>query len=163
MILRLLAAALALVLAVPAAAHQQKAAVSTVEHNARTGLIEVIHFVPLHDAEHALRVQGQASPDIVADTQSRRAFARYVADRFAMSANGEDLELTLLGSEIDGGNLVIYFEAPSPGPRAVLTIQSQILTDVWRRQINRVNVGSGTSPSTLIFKAGARPQEAALS
>ena len=40
--------------ATPLAAHQQKVALSSIAHNPRTGLLEVVHRVPLHDAEHAL-------------------------------------------------------------------------------------------------------------
>lgn len=155
---RLLALLLAVMLAIPAAspalAHQQKVTITTVEHNPRTGLLEVVHQIPLHDAEHALRTQGISGADIVADTDSRRAFAAYVTERFVITAEGEPIALAVLGSEIDGGNLVVYQEAPSPGIGAELSVQSLVLTEVWARQVNRVNVGPQNSPTTLIFRAG---------
>lgn len=154
---------LALVLAVPAAAHQQKLAITTIEHNPRTGLIEVIHRIPLHDAEHALRQQqergqggperGGASADIVSDPDSRRQFALYVTDRFSIAFEGELIDLTTLGSEIEGGHLLVYQEAPSPGLGAELSVRSAILTDIWPTQVNRVNVGAANTPVTLIFRA----------
>lgn len=146
----------------PAAAHQQKAAITTVEHNSRTGMIEVVHTVPLHDAEHALRTQGRSGADIVSDVESRRAFARYAAQRFSIAAGERELELTLLGTEVVGNSLLILQEGPSPGPGAQLTIQAQVLTDVWLRQVNSVNVGSGTAPETLVFKGGDRAKLAVL-
>lgn len=153
--IRLLAGLIALLmLAVPATAHQQKVSISTVEHNSRTGLLEVIHRIPLHDAEHALRAQGRKAPDIVNDIPSRRAFTHYVADRFTIAVEGEPLDLNILGSEIDGGDLLVYQEARSPGNGVTLTVQSQILTDVWAQQVNRVNIGRPTSPITLIFRQG---------
>lgn len=161
---RLLTALIALlVFAVPAVAHQQKVSISTIEHNSRTGLLEVVHRIPLHDAEHALRAQGRKAPDIVNDIPSRRAFARYVADRFSVAVKGQPLELTTLGSEIDGGHLIVYQEARSPGFDATLTVQSQILTDVWARQVNRVNIGQPTSPTTLIFRQGEPAKSGRLS
>jgi len=153
MIARLIAA-LALLLAAPLAAHQQKIAISILSHNERTGMLEVVHQVPLHDAEHALRALGVRQADIINDTESRRAFARYVADRFELAAGGAQVRLALLGSEIEGGGLYIYQEAPSPGRGAVLTVRSLILTDIWARQENRVNFGDGTEVETLIFRAG---------
>jgi hypothetical protein len=33
-------------------------------------------------------------------------------------------------------------------------VRSLILTDVWARQENRVNIGAGTQVETLIFRAG---------
>lgn len=141
-------------IAVPVAAHQQKAAITSVEHNPRTGMIEVVHSIPLHDAEHALRHQGQKSADIKGDVESRRAFARYAAQRFSIAADGRELDLTVLGTEIEGASLLVYQEGPSPGPGAQLTIRSQVLTDIWLRQTNSVNVGRGTSPETLVFRGG---------
>ena len=146
----------------PAGAHQQKLAITTVEHNPRTGLIEVVHRIALHDAEHALRSQGANSVDIVSDMASRREFARYVASRFAISVAGTPLGLDLLGSEIDGGNLLIYQEANSPGPGAVLLVRSAVLTDIWASQVNRVNIGPANAPTTLVFRAGDRAKSARL-
>ncbi|MEO1730588.1 MAG: DUF6702 family protein [Pseudomonadota bacterium] len=153
---------LALVLAVPASAHQQKVTISTVSHNPRTGMIEVIHRVPLHDAEHALENQGVRAPDVVNDIENRRAVARYVAQRFSISHDGEKIVFKLLGTEIDGGRLVVYQEARSPGGGSELLIHSQILTDVWARQENRVNLGTGTSVETLIFSNGDGARAAIL-
>lgn len=158
----LLAVLAALVLALPAAAHQQKTAISILSHNARTGMLEVVHRVPLHDAEHALKRRGIAAPDIIGDIPSRREFVRYVAERFTVTHEGEPVAFTLLGSEIDGGSLVIYQEAPSPGPGARLMVRSLILTDVWARQENRVNIGSGTEVATLVFRAGDPARAATL-
>jgi hypothetical protein len=158
----LMALLLALPAATPASAHQQKITITNVSHNPRTDMVEVIHFVPLHDAEHALKSQGIAAPDIVGDIESRRAFVRYLAERFVLEASGTPVALTLLGSEVDGGNLVIYLEGPSPGLGTDLRLGSQLLTDIWARQENRVNIGSGGERKTLIFRAGDRPQAAEL-
>lgn len=165
---RLLAVlALALVplgLAGEAGAHQQKIAISTVSLNARTGMIELAHQVPVHDAEHALTAQGIKGPDIIGSAKSREAFAAYVARRFLLAVDGKPAAPAYVGSEITGGSLWVYQEVPAPaaGGKAVLRFNSQILTDVWARQQNRVNIGAGTAPETFIFKAGDPPREALL-
>ena len=158
----LLAVLLALPATAPAAAHQQKVTISTLEHNPRTGMLEVVHFIPIHDAEHALRSQGVTAPDIINDVESRRAFARYVAARFSVEANGEPVELIVLGTDTEGGRLLVYQEARSPGVGSQLLVHAQILTDVWARQENRVNLGTGTSVETLIFTSSDQPQEGLL-
>ncbi|MEM7688124.1 MAG: DUF6702 family protein [Pseudomonadota bacterium] len=145
-----------------ALAHQQKVTLSSVAHNARTGLLEVVHRVPLHDAEHALEAQGVRAPDIINDLESRRAVARYVVSRFDVAHEGKPIAFTLLGTEIEGGRLVIYQEASSPGAGAALSIRSQILTDVFTRQENRVNLGVGTQVETLVFSKGDRARTARL-
>lgn len=160
--IRALGLLLAFVLAIPAAAHQQKVTISTLEHNSRTGMLEVVHFIPLHDAEHALRAQGVKAPDVVNDVESRRAFARYVAARFRVEANNAPIDLIVLGTDIEGGRLLVYQEAPSPGAGSELLLHAQILTDVWARQENRVNMGTGTNVETLIFRTGDRPSLARL-
>jgi hypothetical protein len=147
---------LALLLALPfaagpaALAHQQKIAISSIAVNPRTDKLEVVHQVPVHDAEHALKRQGIAA-DIVASDASREAFARYVAKRFKLEEAGRPVALAYVGSEVSGGNLMVYQEAPKPRAGATLSINSQILTDVWARQENRVNIGRGTKVRTFVF------------
>jgi hypothetical protein len=158
---------LALVLAPLAAggtalAHQQKITITTVSVNPRTGMIEVIHQVPVHDAEHALTAQGVRLPDIVGSAKSREDFARYVTTRFLLEADGKTVALGYVGSEISGGSLMVYQEAPAPKGEAVVRVNSQVLTDVWARQENRVNIGSGTRVTTFIFTAGDGAQEGVL-
>ena len=145
-----------------ALAHQQKHAISTVSVNPRTGMIEVVHQVPVHDAEHALRVQGARVPDIVGSANSREDFARYVTTRFLLAVDGEPASLDYVGSEIAGGSLMVYQETPAPAGEVAVRVNSQILTDVWARQENRVNLGSGPKVTTFIFTSGDGPQEGVL-
>ncbi|ASJ90153.1 DUF6702 family protein [Porphyrobacter sp. CACIAM 03H1] len=146
-----------------ALAHQQKIAISTIALNARSGAIEIAHQVPVHDAEHALRAQGAKSADIIGSEKSREAFARYVTRRFLLQVDGKVVEPAYVGSEITGGSLWVYQEVPAPsGGQAVLRFNSQILTDVWARQENRVNIGGGTKVNTFIFRAGSVPADAPL-
>ena len=160
--MRLFALLMALLLAVPAAAHQQKITISTVSHNPRTEMLEIVHRITLHDAEHALKSLGVKAPDIINDAESRRAFATYITKRFSITRDGQPVGLLLLGSEIESGSLFIYQEAPSPGRGSLLRISSQILTDISPRQENRVNLGAGTKVETLIFHAGDDFQSAVL-
>jgi len=143
-------------------AHQQKFAITTVSHNPRTGMIEIVHQVPVHDAEHALRFQGAKNPDIIGSDQSREAFARYVTRRFLLMVNGEIITPDYVGSEITGGSLWVYQETPAPEGEATIRLNSQIFTDVWARQENRVNIGGGTAVTTFVFHAGDVPQSALL-
>lgn len=166
--LRRLILALALLLAplagtATALAHQQKIAISTLSLNPRTGMIEIAHQVPVHDAEHALKAQGAKNPDIIGSARSREAFAAYVTLRFLVQIGGENAQPAYVGSEIIGGSLWVYQEVPAPaGGLAALRFNSQILTDVWARQENRVNIGGGTAPETFIFRTGDAPREALL-
>ncbi|MFO6446323.1 DUF6702 family protein [Erythrobacter sp. NE805] len=149
--------------ALTARAHQQKIAISTVALNPRTGMIELAHQVPVHDAEHALAAQGVKTPDIIGSAKSREAFAAYVTRRFLIEIDGQPATPAYVGSEITRGSLWVYQEVPAPAAgRAVVRVNSQILTDVWARQENRVNIGGGTAPVTFIFRLGDDPREAPL-
>ena len=159
---RVLLALAVLFAAVPAAAHQQKLAISTVSINPRTDRVEIVHQVPLHDAEHALRHGGVHSPDIVSSPESRQAFADYVTTRFPVRIGDQFAKLTFVGSEVKGGSLWVYQEMPVPEPSQTVSINSQILTEVWARQENRVNLGGGTAVRTLIFRVGDGFKEAGL-
>lgn len=160
-------AALALLLAPvwggTALAHQQKIAISTVSLNPRTGMIEIVHQVPVHDAEHALRFQGTKNHDIIGSPDSREAFARYVARRFLLAVDDAIITPDYVGSEITGGSLWVYQETPAPDGEISIRVNSQILTDVWARQENRVNIGAGTVVTTFIFTAGDPARSAGLS
>ena len=159
---RVLLALAVLFAAMPAAAHQQKLAISTVSVNPRTERVEIVHQVPLHDAEHALRHGGVHSPDIVSSPESREAFADYVTTRFPVRIGDQFAKLTFVGSEVKGGSLWVYQEMPVPEPSQTVSINSQILTEVWARQENRVNLGGGTAVRTLIFRVGDGFKEAGL-
>jgi hypothetical protein len=149
-------------LAVPAAAHQQKRAITTIAANARSGKLEIMHQVPVHDAEHALRAQGANTPDIIGSDASREDFAAYVARRFALVVDGRPARPSYVGSEIAGGSLWVYQELPLPAPGTPITVNSQILTDMWASQVNRVNIGTGAAVTTLIFTVNAGAQDAVL-
>ena len=161
--LNLPALVLALLLAPPLAAHQQKIAISTVTINPRTQQLELVHQVPVHDAEHALRVQGARVPDIIGSADSREDFARYVARRFVLELDGAPVTPGYVGSEIIGGSLYVYQETPAPVSGARVRVNSQILTDVWARQENRVNIGRGSQVTTFIFTAGDAAEESEIS
>ena len=153
---------IALLWAAPLWAHQQKIAISTVTVNPRTDRLELVHQVPVHDAEHALRVQGAPVPDIIGSPASREAFASYITSRFRLEIDGTAASPEYVGSEIIGGSVFVYQEAPAPAAGASIRVNSQILTDVWARQENRVNIGRGTQVTTFVFTAGDAAQEAAL-
>jgi len=163
--LRLLAALVLLLAPVwggRALAHQQKITISTISLNPRTGMIEVVHQVPVHDAEHALRFQGAQNPDIIGSDDSREAFARYVMRRFLLVVGDDIITPDYVGSEITGGSLWVYQETPAPEGAIAVRVNSQIFTDVWARQENRVNIGGGTNVTTFIFNAGDTAQRAEL-
>ena len=138
-------------------AHQKKTAITTILFNERTGNIEIMHRFLIHDAEHAVKqIRGDSfgeQANIIASENTRQAFSQYVSERFSiLDHNGELLELTLLGSEIDGGSIWVYQETPIPADLQSMSIRQNALRDIWREQVNRVNIERNKTTKTLIFQ-----------
>ena len=138
-------------------AHQKKTAITTILFNERTANIEIMHRFLIHDAEHAVKqIRGDSfgeQANIIVSEATRQAFSRYVSERFSiLDQNGELLELTLLGSEIDGSSIWVYQETPIPADLQSMTIRHNALRDIWREQVNRVNIERNKMTETLIFQ-----------
>ena len=135
----------------PATAHPQKAAISQIYFNERSGQIEVAHRFTLHDAEAAAATDGRR-PDLIGDADARDRFAVHAAGQFSlMDEDGSALPLTLLGSEIEGGHLWVYQETAAPDAINRLTIRNDVLRDQWPEQTNLVTIERGKVFRTLIF------------
>ena len=115
------------------------------------------------EAQQLIDIRDQNRLRIIGSDQSREAFARYVTRRFLLMVNGEIITPDYVGSEITGGSLWVYQETPAPEGETTIRLNSQIFTDVWARQENRVNIGAGTTVNTFIFHAGDGPVDAPLS
>ena len=147
----------ALLLVGPALAHQQKAALTEILFNPRTGNIEVVHRFILHDAEHAVRKELGIGEGLVGSPDTQMAFATYVAERFSIATpEGTPLPLTLLGAEVEGGHLWVYQETPEPDGLTAFSVRHDALRDVWPKQVNRVNVKRDGTIKTLIFSGVVR-------
>ncbi|MEL7449988.1 MAG: DUF6702 family protein [Pseudomonadota bacterium] len=156
LLLRLALVLLAGILAMPAAAHQQKESVTRVVFNARTGNIEVMHRFLLHDAEHASRELLGGSPDLLGNAADRGRFERYVHGRFALvDQDGAAIALKPVGNEIEHQFLWVYAEAPMPDSLTAMTVSHHALRDVWPEQTNLVNVERGGSVRSATFFEGS--------
>jgi hypothetical protein len=139
-----------------ASAHQQKTAVTRILFNPNTGNIEVMHRFFVHDAEHAAGLIFGERQALMESAESRALFSSYVINGFAVEAHYEDgstaeLDLTLLGSEIDGQFLWVYQEIPQTEKVVAMTIVNLALRDVWADQSNLVNIERGGRVYSLTF------------
>jgi len=139
----------------PASAHQQKAAITQVLFNARTGNLEVAHRFYLHDVEHAMSRLMHPAADIYLDPEVQQRFANYVAAGFSirLSENSAPLPLTLVGFEDERAYFWVYQEIKAPAGVASLVIEHNALRDIWREQLNTVNIEGRGALKTLSFTA----------
>lgn len=150
-----LAGAACLAVPMPALAHRKKRAITTIEWNANTNLLEVTHVLHLHDAEQALARLGQLkSPDLT-PLRSRAQLALYAQKQFSISQlNGDIIDLNIVGAEIQSGQAYIYLEAPLKSVPKGLLIKNSLLQDMYLEQTNLVNVLLGTEVRSLTFFTG---------
>lgn len=138
--------------ALPAAAHRAPGSLSTIEFNAHTGMLEIVHRLHLHDAElgvaSVLRDPGLSMSKL----ESRARVALYVEERFRIMIGEAELGLRIVGAEISGDYLMVYQERNGPLP-AVVRIRDDILRDAFQGQINQVNITDGDVVRTLTFSA----------
>lgn len=127
-------------------AHQQKAAISTILFNSRTGNIEIAHRFYLHDAEHAIKGILNGKADLMKDKAVQKAFAEYVVEHFSLVLNQEiALSLKPLGQEVDGKFFWVYQEVSTLIETQQLEVTYDALMEVWPSQRNIVNIeGLGT-------------------
>jgi hypothetical protein len=141
----------------PALAHRAKAGVTTIEWNARTEMLEVIHRLHAHDAQVAVAdVMGVHPPDL-GDLKPRAALALYVSQTFTLAGeDGATIPLDIVGAEIEGAYVYIYQEAALPALPGSLLVTNNILIDVFRNQMNTVNVKSPTGVKSAEFSHDVR-------
>lgn len=148
---------------VPAFAHQQKAAITQVLFNPRTGNIEVAHRFYLHDAEHAVRQIFGRDADILGSRETQSLFAEYVGERFAMTDDGETpLPLAAVGFEIERRFFWVYQETPVKAGIKELTFRHDALRDLWPEQINTINVEGIGTVRTATFDGSVEVQTITL-
>lgn len=133
-------------------AHQQKMALTKIEVNPRTNMLEVMHRFELHDAEHAVSEIFTKDADILGSEKTQMQFAQYVVERFAMYlANDKAVPLSIVGFEIDGKHFWVYQEAEKPKQIEGLQVVHNALRDIWFAQTNTVNIKLDKNINTLTF------------
>lgn len=150
----LVVALLLLALTASAGAHQLQAALTTIEVNPRSELVEIVHRFYAHDAEHALNEVAGIGGDIRSDRDLQEAFGRYVARHFSLTdAEGTALKPELVGAEVEGDFLWVYQQLPADDFDRIARIGHDSLQEVWPQQENRVNLRRDDGVRTLILRS----------
>lgn len=134
-------------------AHEQKAALTRIVFNERSGNVEVMHRLSLHDAEHAVKALW-GSINLENDAEATQKFSNYVRSRFILTReNGQVIDLLPVGQEIDGSYLWVYHETQITDQFSSFTAENRILQEFWVDQSNLVNVEYKNSRQSYIFDA----------
>ena len=161
--LRLSALLMMALLAFGAQAHEQRASVTRVQFNERTGNLEVMHRFLIHDVEHAGGKLFGESVDVLGNESDRQRFEDYAHEQFSITdQDGRDIALTPVGNEIDGRYLWVYAETAMPSGLTGVVVYQGALHEVWSTQSNLVNVGFDGEVKSATFLRGSQPAEIAL-
>ncbi len=138
-----------LTLGFSAHSHKMKSAFTIVLFNDRTGNLEVMHRLVLHDAEEAAWRLFDTKSDIIADEKTQAKFAAYVEQRFELkNQDGQKIPLEMVGFQNDEGYFWVYQEVKIPDNLTRLKVRHDALREIWTEQFNIVNIdGIGTTTS----------------
>ncbi|MCF6275077.1 MAG: hypothetical protein L3J05_04870 [Robiginitomaculum sp.] len=136
-------------------AHRQKQAMSHIEWNAKTKMLEVIHDLHAHDAEQVLARLGLINTPDITSLRARASLALYVQKNFKLATlDGQNLALTIIGAEAGTTYAHVYMEVEMAEAPPGLLITDTILQDIFVDQINQVNMTFGDTVKSAIFAAG---------
>jgi hypothetical protein len=132
-------------------AHRYNAALTTIEHNPRSGSLEVIHRFYHHDlAGHLHALFGPSGGTDTTEGEAR--FRAYIEARFELrDTNGDPIVLSWIGTEYSGDFLTVYQEAPNTAPPGTLVIRNELMLELFTNQTNSVSVNLNGVKQNLIF------------
>lgn len=137
----------------PAIAHRLEAALSVVEINPSSGVLEITHRLYAHDLEHALDL-GPVGAGYFETSEGQAAIKAYCERQFFLGdGRGKAMPLQFVGAELSGDLLYVYFEAGRYSGRA-LTLDSNLLQDFTQAQVNQVNVRRDGKTISARFQTG---------
>ena len=140
-------------------AHKQKTTLSTVEWNEDDGMLYVIHSYHLHDAESALAAKGIINKPDLTSLRARARLALYTQDKFFLFANGQDIELEILGAETEGRTVYVYQESRLDKAPMELIVSASMLREIIPGQLNNVDVTLTQTLRSVQFKDGDGPKK----
>lgn len=142
--------ACAVVAATPAQAHRGHDSLAVV--TIADGTVTVSHRFEAHDIEPALAKiapQAQASLD---DPAAMATLRDYVQRRFVLTVDGKTVPLTYATTDLSHAEVRIDYTARVPRKPKSVAVRSTVLTDVYRGQVNQVNVRTGNVVKSLTLR-----------
>ncbi|MGX9985287.1 DUF6702 family protein [Soonwooa purpurea] len=79
---------------------------------------------------------------------------KYVNANVAIAVNGSSKVLTFTGSQVNGESVFVYYEASGVSDVSSLKIKNSILTSVYPKQVNIVNISYKGNLKTVNFQKG---------
>ncbi len=140
-----------------AASHKFHASITQMDYDAKTQSIEAVTRFFLDDFETAISQHAQreikfATPAALKDKANLNAVAAYVRERIELkSAKGVAVKFTLVGLEMQGDMIWVYYEGKLAGGLANAQVRQRTLHELYEDQVNIVNYKYDGQQSGTMF------------
>jgi len=132
-------------------AHKEKYSLTQLIWNEGSDQLTVTHSYHMHDAEQALAASGIIEKPDLTSLKARARLALYTAEHFRISGDTSQIELTIVGAEIDRGKCYVYQEGVLSNFPEILTIECAMFRPLIPGQINNVDVRKNGKTTSLKF------------
>ncbi|MEL6671258.1 MAG: DUF6702 family protein [Bacteroidota bacterium] len=134
------------------ATHPFYVSVSEIQHNAQSGRLEISMRMFVEDLELALEDRGHKGLYLGLEKESPEAESyvdQYIRRYLKIELNGEALEWTFLGKEMEGEAIWCYLESAEIDTPQKVKISNRLLFDTCEGQQNIVHLKTATRTKSL--------------
>ncbi len=134
----------------PAQAHRGHDSLSVV--TLADGTVTVSHRFEAHDIEPALAKIAPKAQTSLDDPEAMAALRAYIQRRFVLTIDGKPVPLTYATTDLSHAEVRIDYTGRAPRKPKSVAVRSSVLTDVYRGQVNQVNVRQGNTVKSLTLR-----------
>ncbi|KQN77712.1 DUF6702 family protein [Sphingomonas sp. Leaf62] len=134
----------------PAQAHRGHDSLSVV--TLADGTVTVSHRFEAHDIEPALAKIAPQAQTSLDDPEAMAALRTYIERRFVLTIDGKPVPLTYATTDLSHAEVRIDYAGRAPRKPKSVAVRSSVLTDVYRGQVNQVNVRQGNVVKSLTLR-----------
>jgi hypothetical protein len=127
------------------------------EINLNANTVEIVHRFHEHDAALLVSKLANTAADIN-QLESQARFALYLEQHFILASPAGHISLNLVGAELKGKYLFVYQEVPADEIPKQLTIEADMMMDLFEDQIHLVNIKLPNFVQTVEFTRDSKPQ-----
>ena len=139
----------------PVGAHKFYTSLARVEYNEEAKTVEVALRVFADDLELALTRRSGRRVYLDRTKDAPDLVIAYLRETFEITGrDGRRAELRWVGMETEADRAWLYFEAPLPDGLSGATLRDRVMLELFRTQVNLVNLKYGGRQLDLVFRRG---------
>jgi hypothetical protein len=146
---------------ISASVHKFHIALYQIELASEKKMLQITSRIHIEDLEKALEKKYKKKISIEAEKNSAEEllFKEYVLNRFSIKVNEQNKPLNFLSKEIDGDELVCYWNIKNISKINSLEINNSVLIEVFSDQQNLVNVSVLGQKQSYLFTQSSTSKE----